>query len=247
MFKKILFLSASLLLSSSVFALDSAEFILQVADEFRASSSAVKILSKVELYKNGKLDRTKTYTVYSKPNRRSLILFTSNSEVGQKALILDDKFWLFMPRSRRPIRITPMQKLLGEASTGDIANLSWSEDYQGEIINAEDMTDGKATVQLNLDSQQKGTTYKRIELWVSAEDYRPIKANLYLTSGKLAKQVSYGYGFIRGKEVVETMTFSDSIKPGRKTVMTNLDIEEKSLPGKVYNPAYLIKNKLETF
>jgi glutamate racemase/predicted negative regulator of RcsB-dependent stress response len=34
-----------------------------------------------------------------------------------------------MPGSARPLRITPMQKLLGDASTGDIATLRWAEDY----------------------------------------------------------------------------------------------------------------------
>jgi len=41
-------------------------------------------------------------------------------------LMLGDDFWLLMPSSQRPLRITPMQKLLGDASTGDIATLSWA-------------------------------------------------------------------------------------------------------------------------
>ena len=44
----------------------------------------------------------------------------SPAEKGQKVLMLGDDFWLLMPDSQRPLRITPMQKLLGDASTGDI-------------------------------------------------------------------------------------------------------------------------------
>lgn len=48
-------------------------------------------------------------------------------------LMLGDNYWLLMPKSRRPIRITPMQKLLGEASVGDISTLTWSDDYQASL------------------------------------------------------------------------------------------------------------------
>jgi hypothetical protein len=53
------------------------------------------------------------------------------AERGQKLLMQGDDFWLMMPASQRPLRITPMQKLLGEASTGDIATMTWGEDYDG--------------------------------------------------------------------------------------------------------------------
>lgn len=32
--------------------------------------------------------------------------------------MLGDNYWLLMPKSRRPIRITPMQKLLGKRRWG---------------------------------------------------------------------------------------------------------------------------------
>jgi len=39
--------------------------------------------------------------------------------------------------SQRPLRITPMQKLLGDASTGDIATMSWADDYTGTVAGEE--------------------------------------------------------------------------------------------------------------
>ena len=50
---------------------------------------------------------------------------------------ISDDFWLLMPGTQRPMRITPSQKLLGDASTGDIATLSWSEDYEGRVVGEE--------------------------------------------------------------------------------------------------------------
>ncbi len=75
------------------------------------------------------LDKTRGYNVYTRPNRESVVVFKSAVEAGQKMLMIEDNYWLLMPKkSRRPIRITPMQKLLGEASVGDISTLTWSED-----------------------------------------------------------------------------------------------------------------------
>ena len=90
--------------------------------------------TRVSLYKNwsdgteGTLEKERLYEVLIKPGRRSLVLFQSKAEAGQKVLMLDDRYWLLLPKTRRPVRITASQKLLGEASTGDIATMTWSED-----------------------------------------------------------------------------------------------------------------------
>jgi hypothetical protein len=36
--------------------------------------------------------------------------------------MLGDDCWLILPKSQRPVRITATQRLLGEASVGDIRN-----------------------------------------------------------------------------------------------------------------------------
>jgi hypothetical protein len=54
--------------------------------------------------------------VFVQDQHRSLVLMRSPAEQGQKVLMLGDDFWLLMPGSQRALRITPMQKLLGDAS-----------------------------------------------------------------------------------------------------------------------------------
>lgn len=81
-------------------------------------------------------------------------------------------------------------------------------------------------------------------MWVSRLDYKPLKANLYLASGKLAKQALYEFGRIRGRDMVVKMTLINEMSPGKKTVVTYLDMEIKSIPDKFYNPAYLVKNNV---
>ena len=154
--------------------------------------------------------------------------------------MLDDKFWIIMPKSRRPIRITPLQKLLGEASTGDIANMTWSEDYEG-VVKGQSELNGVRCLELDLHSIRKGTTYARIRLWVEEKSYRPVKANLYVESGKLAKEATFSLGEIGGRRRVVAMTLIDKIQKNKSTVVRYLAMKEGEVADKLYNPAFLAR------
>ncbi|TKF21567.1 outer membrane lipoprotein-sorting protein [Vibrio genomosp. F6] len=218
------------------------------ADQYRIQPGASKVISFVSLYKHDELDSTRQYNVYTRPNRESLVVFKSPVEAGQKMLMKEDNYWLLMPKSRRPIRITPMQKLLGEASVGDISTLTWSEDYQGEWVNAEQIETGSgqevSAHQLKLTAITKGASYQVITLWLSAESDFPIKADLYLRSGKMAKQAWFKKGLRDGLTSVVAMTLLDKIQPSKKTVIEYQDISVQSLDDKYYNPAYLSRNSV---
>ncbi len=163
-------------------------------------------------------------------------------------LMLADNYWLVMPKSRRPIRITPMQKLLGEASVGDISTLTWSEDYQGTVISSDSIEteSGKTTqaIKLHLVSTTKGASYQKIDLWIAEDSYFPIKADLYLRSGKMAKQARFEQGQRNGQLAVTAMTLQDNIQPNKKTVIEYQSITQATLEDKYYNPSYLVRNNV---
>lgn len=242
--QSILVLSA--LLTSTAYAND-VEQMVKNADKYRLESKSAKVVSLVSLYENEQLDKTREYSVYTRPNRESLVLFKSQVEAGQKMLMLGDNYWLVMPKSRRPIRITPMQKLLGEASVGDISTLTWSEDYQPSLITTEMVeSEGQqiATNQLQLKATTKGASYHRIDLWLNQANDFPVKADLYLRSGKLAKQAWFTQGERDGQTRVVAMTLLDQIQPAKKTVIEYQEVTEAALDDKYYNPAYLTRNAL---
>ncbi len=80
--------------------------VLKQADAYRLQGAAAKVETEVTVYRNEQVDKERRYTVYLKPGRRSLVLMKSPSEIGQKVLMLADQFWLLMPDSQRPLRIT---------------------------------------------------------------------------------------------------------------------------------------------
>lgn len=220
--------------------------ILRQADDYRLYAQSAKVVTRVELYKDQRLDSDRLYHVYVKPGRRSLVLFKTASELGQKMLMLDDKFWLVLPSSKRPIRITATQKLLGEAAAGDVATMTWSEDYDGKLV-GEEALEGAATLKLDLHSIREGTTYDRILLWVRADNHQPVQAELYLASGRLAKIARYEMGKLEGRATVVKTYLQDRIQLNRRTVLLYLSIEPAEIPDKVYNPAYLVRENLESW
>jgi len=215
--------------------------LLAVADEYRLANESMLVHTKVELFRHGELQRERLYTVYTRPGRRSLVLFRSPSEKGQKVLMLEDEFWIILPTSQRPIRITPLQKLIGDAATGDIATMTWSDDYDG-VVAREETVAGIPCVVLDLAARRKGVTYRRILLTLRKDDSRPVQADLYVASDKLAKQAQFRLERRGGEWVVAAMVLKDLIQTGRETVITYESREPKTLPAEYYNPMFLVRN-----
>lgn len=243
--------------SATAVAAENVAALLKQADAFRLPAESVRVETHVELYKNDALDKDRLYTVYVKPGRRSLVLMKSPSEIGQKVLMLADQFWLLMPESQRPLRITASQKLLGEASTGDIASMTWSEDYDGVVKAEVDCPAPPANLpeaggpakprrclHLDLAQARAGVTYARVELYLDKASRQPIKADLYVGSGKRAKEAWYVPKLVDGRPRIMAMLLLDDIQPNRRTVIRYRSIVPKEAPDEFFNPAALVRNSL---
>ena len=156
-----------------------------------------------------------------------------------------DDFHMFLPKSRRAIRITPMQKLLGEASTGDVASMTWHEDYDARLLDAEAEYEGTPCRLLELKSHRPGTTYDRIELYLDRRNDAPVYARLYLKSGKLAKEARYHMGELNGQPAVVGMTLLDRIRQGRRTEIRYLSMQAQAIPDEYFNPQYLLRAQVD--
>jgi outer membrane lipoprotein-sorting protein len=214
--------------------------ILEKAELFRSKEGSALVKCDVELYKNEVLIKTRKFNVYTSENNRSLIVFKSAADAGQKVLMKGKNYWMFMPKSRRPIRITPMQKLLGEAALGDIATLNWSNQYK--VI--DEKNENKTTI-LTLEANKGSASYQKIVLTLNAEDYFPMSASLYLRSGMLSKVATFERGKRDGQDAVVKMTLIDNMKANLKTVINYNEVRAVEIPNKLFNPQILIRSDLE--
>ena len=216
--------------------------LLKAADRFRMSSENMQIETQITtLSRDGSVEKERRYLVFSQAKRQSLVLMQSPAEKGQKMLMLGDDFWMVLAGSQRPLRITPLQKLLGDASIGDVATMSWSQDYTGEVI-AEERCGDKACLKLSLNANRKGVAYQHIDLWLGKTRHEPIKADLYVLSGKLAKRAT----FIMDKADVPTtvleMVLADQLGSHKETRMRYLSRKDRTVPEQWMNPMFLAKN-----
>lgn len=237
-------LFATLLMLGSAHAADDVTSLLKAADRYRSGSDAMQVETEVGTYgRDGQLDKQRRYTVYVQPQRRSLVLMRSPAEAGQKVLMLGDDFWLLLPGSQRPLRITPSQKLLGDASTGDIATLNWADDYDGRLLGDEACPapdDQRACRHLSLQAQRKGLSYARIELWIGKPHGEPVAAELYVQSDKLAKRARFVLD--KGGAQVDQMLLQDKLGNHKETRVRYLSRQARQVPEAWLNPMFLARN-----
>jgi len=218
--------------------------LLTRADGYRLASAAAQVTTRVQVWKGGAVDKERVYLVHVKPGRRSLVISRSAVEKGQKVLMVGDDFWIVLPSSQRPIRITPAQKLLGDAATGDVATLTWAEDYTGTVA-GEAVIDGVPCLRLELIAARRGVTYARITLLLARSDDHPVAADLYVASDRIAKRATFEMGELEGRPGVVAMRLHDEIQTGRETVIEYLSREPKDISDEYFNPMVLTRHAPE--
>jgi hypothetical protein len=115
----------------------------------------------------------------------------STKEKGRSVLVLGDQMWLLLPGSKRPVKVTPQQRMMGPAAGGDVARTRFREDYTVQGV-GEEALEGRACWKLQLAARRPSISARQVLLWVAREGGLPLKAEFYLASGKLARTATFG-------------------------------------------------------
>lgn len=92
-----------------------------------------------------------------------------------------------------------------------------------------------------LSAIKKSATYHKIILYARKQDFRQVKAEYYVISGKHIKTAIFDkFKPVAGRLILEQMTVYDELKKDRKTIFEYLTIAPKTLPAKYFNKNYLI-------
>ncbi len=215
--------------------------ILKKVDSLRNPLSSFQIDVDLISYRN-EASETWKMRVFGQGTEKSLVEFVDPaSQKGQYLLMLNDAMWIYLPGTSRPIRISPLQRLMGEASNGDVARTNYSIDYDAELA-GEAEAEGQSCYRLELTAKDPGVSYSRVMLWVSKKNYEPIKADFYVVSGKLMKHAYFReFGMMNGNRAITAIEIQDAVRAGRRTVMRYSKLQPKELPEKMFNKNYLGK------
>lgn len=208
--------------------------LLKQSDGYRNGWPAYSLRVKITNFESGKSDEEHFYEVSQKGTDKTYVEFLSPREKGRHLLMLGDDMWIYLPDTSRPVRITPLERLSGDASNGDVARTNYAVDYSAEFLREEKIGNENCYV-LNLTAKRKGATYQRILYWIRAHDARPVRAEFYLTSGKHIKSATFDeYAPVDGKLQLRRLTLYDEIRHNSHSILEYSNAAPRNLPDKLF-------------
>jgi outer membrane lipoprotein-sorting protein len=254
---KQLFAGVSLLAAAGVAgAAPSAQAILAASDAIRNPGKPFALTVVLVEYRNARQVDSNTLTVYSKADAnsgqfRSLIRFVAPPRDANKLMLKNgNDLWFYDPSSKASIRLSPQQRLLGQAANGDVVTVNLAKDYKARLAGVEDVLDGerhsRRCYKLALSAVSPDVTYDHIEMWIDASNNRPVKARFYTESGQLLKTAYYrGYQLQLGVARPTETVIIDGLDPNWVTVMRYSNYAWREVPEAWLQRDYLPRFKPE--
>ena len=191
--------------------------IVTEADKVRNPGQPFRSTDTLTEYVSGKPTDQDQLVVYAKEDPatrqfRNLVRYVEPPrDAGKMALFDNRNLWFYDPASKASVRISPQQRLIGQAAIGDVLTVNLAADYAGTLLGDDTITDAdrqqRACWHLDLKAVTDTATYNRVEYWVEHGSFHPVKMKFYSDSGRLLKILYYrGYqmelGAVRPSEAV---------------------------------------------
>ncbi len=231
-------------------AAPSAQAILAASDAIRNPDKPFGLTVTLVEYRNGKQAGSNTLNVYSKADTnsgqfRSLIRFVAPARDANKLMLKSgNDLWFFDPSSKASIRLSPQQRLLGQAANGDVVTVNLAKDYHAQLVGEEATADGdrqmRRCYRLALGRAATDVTYDHIEMWIDVTNNRPVKGRFYAESGQLLKTAYYRrFQSQLGVERPTETVIIDGLDPNWVTVMRYGDYAWREVPEAWFQRDYL--------
>lgn len=171
---------------------------------------------RVTTYKRGRLDARSEFTFPA-------------VEKGRIMLRKGDQMWMAMPTTKKPIKLSPRQSLMGgDFDNTDVMRLNLQDDYHARFT---DGTDAKTWV-MELRTKDRSQSYDKIVFYVDRATFMPLKQELYTLSGKKIKELLYSEPqSFRGHQRPAVLRMHNLLTGKSSTTMRILDLQaDKTLP-----------------
>lgn len=234
----------------SAFASPDAQQILAASDAIRNPGRPFSVAVTLTEFQGGKQVDTNTLMSYSRVREQggqfaSLIRFALPArEAGKLMLKNGNDLWFYDPTTKATVRLSPQQRLMGQASNGDVVTVNLAKDYQATLLAQEDVQDGERRTRdafkLGLKATAADATYAAVELWVDVDNNRPLKARFFAESGRILKTAYYRrfQAQLGAQRPTETVII-DGLNPQLVTLMRFSDYAWKTIPDTWMHPDYL--------
>ena len=218
--------------------------ILSKADAARGNTQGVQWHVKIESIENG---RKNAQTMRIKARNFNVLAETlaPAKAKGRKIVMVDRNMWFVRPGLRKPVPISPRQRLVGGASNGDIASTNYAGDY--DIVKMSEATlNNEPCYLFDLKARNKAATYDRIQYWVSKPRLVGVQAEFYTVSGRRLKSATFAYDNrveIGGEHrpFVSKMVITNAVVKANVTTMIYSKTRVKKIPDAAFNLNLLLR------
>jgi hypothetical protein len=215
--------------------------LLAASDAVRFPRESFRMTIDLFEYRDSKLADTLLLTVFSRAEPEggqagNLVRYEIPAkDAGKLMLFNKHDLWFYDPRSHANVRLSPQQRLIGQAANGDVMTTSFALDYTPTLAGEETVLDGdraqRQTIRLDLQAATPDATYHRIEYWIERGSARPVKARFISDSGQLLKTAYYRkFNTILGQVRPTETVIIDGLNPRLVTVMRFSGFAYRTVP-----------------
>lgn len=233
-----------------------AQSIIQKVDRIRNPGKPFFSKNRLTEYSDGAVKNEMLLNVYSKEDKetgqfKSVIQYKEPArDAGKIVLLNGTTMWFYDPASKASVRISPQQRLIGQASEGDVVTVNLDKDYRAKLVNLESLDDAdrkkRQCYHLELTPSKPEAIYNRIEFWVEEGTFRPVKGKFYSDSGRLLKIAYYHHFEMQmGAERPTETIIIDALNPKLVTTMNFSQYKEKEIPESWFQRDFLPHLKAE--
>lgn len=224
--------------------------ILAASDAVRNPGQPFRVMVTLTEFEKGQQVDTSSLMSYARTvdgsgQFASLLRFVQPArDTGKLMLKSGNDLWFFDPGTKASVRISPQQRLMGQASNGDVVTVNFARDYRASLGGDETIQDGerktRRTHKLLLASATDDAAYSTIELWVDADSNAPLKARFFADSGRLLKTAYYRrYQQQLGAERPTETVIIDGLNPQAVTIVRFSEFTARSIPASWFQRDFL--------
>lgn len=218
-----------------------AQALLARSDAVRNPPGSFSVQLTLTEFRKGVQANRSGLVIYSKPSPRSgqystLVRFMAPARDANKLMLRSGAdLWFFDPATRASVRISPQQRLLGQASNGDVMSAQLARDYTAHWVGEERIKDGEgkdcACVHLHLRASGEFAPYAVVEYWVNPDSQSPVMARFMTHEGRLLK-TAYFRKFmpILGAQRPTETVIIDGLDPDWVTLMQSTQLTAREVP-----------------
>jgi hypothetical protein len=223
--------------------------LLAASDAVRNPGQPFSVQLTIVEFDAGRRVDSSSYVTYSRlladGSFASIVRFTAPArDVGKLMLKSGAELWFYDPSTQASARLSPQQRLIGQAANGDVVTVNLARDYRATLEAEETVSDGERQPRdvwrMRLAAATSDATYHSGLFWLDRGNRHPVKGEFHSASGRTLKTIFYRrfQPHMGGPRPTE-MVIIDGLNPQSVTLMRLAAYAPRELPAHWFQRDFL--------